>query len=179
MKKILVLSVILALVLSLVLPTVAMASKPVANFSASGIMNSIDTGTVREIGDTGLWKVKNRHIKGSFPQDDDLGVADFIITYDGVFNIADQSGEMKGKMETGRNTLKITGTVEPYTLVDASAYGYQYLPKLVINGEWSGQRGVKAKGTFEAWMIFVPDAEGHVLAIVDSAFDMTGKYTKK
>ncbi len=184
MKKILVLSLVLALALTLILPSAAMAAKtppvppaPPSSFAAQGVMLSIDTGNVKEIGKSGKWLVKDRHIQGRFVNGD-LGASPFTITYSGVFDLATQAGNLAGKLEAGENTIGIAGKVEPLTMFDIGTSGsHMYLPKLTITGKWAGLKGLNANGSFEAWMVFVPTADGHVDYIVASSFAMTGKYS--
>lgn len=179
MKKLLGLSLVLAIVVMLLVPSVAMAASPTkpapsqpSSFTAEGVFSSIDTGNVKELGNSGKWLVKDRHIQGQFLSGD-LGTSAFTITYGGVFDLATQQGNLAGKMEVDSNLIGITGTVAPLTMVYFEPYA-TYLPKLTIGGQWTGLRGLHAHGSFKAWMIFIPDSEGHVLAIVDSSFAMTG-----
>jgi hypothetical protein len=173
MKKLLVIGIVLALMLTLVLPSVAMAARP-TTFSAAGTMASIDPGTVKELGNSGLWLVKDRHIQGRFLSGD-LGTESYTITYGGVFKLVDQSGNLAGTMQVGSKLFVIDGKVAPLSLVDMGEY---QLPQLTISGHWAGLKGVNATGSFNAYMIFVPTADGHVDYIVASSFDMTGKYVK-
>jgi hypothetical protein len=175
MKKILILSLILALALTLILPSVTMAAPP-SKFNAQGMMSSIDTGTVKELGHSGKWLVKDRHIDGQLLTGN-LGSSNYTITYGGVFDLATQEGNLAGKLVVGSNLIGITGTVAPLTVVYYTPWA-TYLPKLVITGKWAGLKGLNANGSFEAWMIFVPDTAGHVVAIADSSFVMTGKYSQ-
>ncbi len=183
MKKILVLSLVLALALSLLLPTAALAAKtppvppaPSSSFSAQGELSFIDTGTVKEIGKSGKWLVKDRHIQGEFVTGD-LGPSAYTITYGGVFDLATQAGNLAGSMEVGSRQIGIVGKVEPLTMVYFAPYNMN-LPKLTISGHWAGLRGLGAEGSYEAWMVFVPTADGHVRYIVASSFAMTGKYAE-
>jgi hypothetical protein len=176
MKKILVISMVLALVLVLMLPSVAMAAAPKTSFNASGVMSGIDDGQVKELGNSGKWLVTDRHIQGQFLSGD-LGTSSaFTLTYGGVFKLADQSGELLGTLKANNDTFLITGKVAPYVITDMG--GYQ-LPKLNISGHWNSVKGIKANGDFAAWMIFVPTADGHVAYIAASSFIMNGKYTGK
>jgi hypothetical protein len=171
MKKFLLIGVVLALMLTLILPSVAMAARPVT-FQATGQMTGIDSGNVKPLGDSGLWLVKDRHIDGYFTEGFPTGQT-FRITYGGVFKIATQAGSLAGTMKTGTNNYTITGKVAPLDMVDMG--GDIYLPRLSISGHWTGTKGVNRSGTFTASVIFIPDAAGHVVAIPNSSFVMTGK----
>ncbi len=159
MKKILVLSLVFALILTMVLPTVAMAARP-AVFNASGTFSAIDTGTVKQLGDSNYWLVKNRHITGLLNETSQGITEGFTITYGGVFNINTQAGALAGNLKTDTKTFVVSGQVAPLEMVDVG--GGQYLPRLSISGHWSGIKGVKDTGTFKAWVVFRPDPDGHV-----------------
>jgi hypothetical protein len=176
MKRILAISLLLALVLSLIVPTAAFAAKaPVStSFSAYGEMQTIDNGNVRPLGNTGKWLVLDRHIQGQFVSGD-LSTSPFKLTYGGIFDLATQAGNLVGTMQTASGTLLVTGSVAPLTGVYSEEAG-GYLPLLSISGNWTGLWGIRASGTFQAYMIFVPTDDGHVKYIVDSAFVMTGNY---
>jgi hypothetical protein len=174
MKKILLIGVILAMVLTLILPSVAMAAKP-SVFTASGEMTTIDQGQTRELGESGKWLVADRHILGTFDSGDLDG--DFTLTYGGVFDLATQAGNLVGTLKNGSKTILVTGKVSPYEIVD-TGMGFS-APQLTIKGKWVGLKGLKANGEFTAWFIFIPDEEGHVVQIIASSFDMTGKYNPK
>ena len=185
MKKLLVISLVLALVLTMVLPSVAMAAGPSTKlFNASGTMNSIDNGNVKQIGHSAKWIVKDRHITGDFSDSSSVS-GPFTITYEGIFDINTQAGSFVGKMEAGSADFVVSGKTDPFTIVGQTpvpdgAGGYIMAPlcKLTLNGDWIGIRGQKASGKFNAYMVFIPTTDGHVAAIVDSVFNMTGKYNK-
>lgn len=182
MKKVLFLSIIMALALTMIMPLAVMAASPPApaapptTFTAQGVMASIDTGTVSQLGKSDYWLVKDRHIWGNFVTGD-LGSSSFTVTYGGIFALSTQEGALVGKMVAGSKEVAIIGKVDALTMVYYAPWNMN-LPKLRITGTWAGVKGLNANGTFEAWMVFVPDNAGHVLQIVDSSFSMTGKYTK-
>jgi hypothetical protein len=172
MKKILVISLLLAMVLTMILPSAAMAARP-ATFSAQGYLSGIDTGNVRQLGNSGKWLVRDRTIQGEFLAGG-FGNAPFSLKYNGVFDLATQAGNLVGTLRTGSSILLVVGEVAPLTMVSVGPYS---LPMLSISGNWAGLSGVKANGSFQAYMVFVPDGEGHVVQVVDSGFIMSGKYT--
>jgi hypothetical protein len=189
-KKILIFSLVLALAVTLLLPSLALAASP-DSFSARGVLTSIDTGNVNPEGDgsSGIWLVADRHIQGKFipsVQGKSNKVnGDFTITYSGKFNILDQSGSFLGKLETKSALLSISGQTQPCTLVGSTQVpdgkgGFVTVPlyKLVITGNWVGVRSLKAEGDFSGYLVFIPDTQGHVVAIVDSSFAMNGDYSK-
>jgi len=172
MRKILIISLVLAIVMALVVPTAVMACRPDL-FSAQGVISGIDTGTVKQLGNSGKWQVKDRTIVGEF-QSGAFGNAPFSLTYDGVFALATQAGNLRGDLYAAGSIVAVNGQVAPLTMVDMGAYS---LPMLTITGNWNVKWGPKANGTFQAYFVFVPDEAGHVLQVVDSAFIMNGKYT--
>jgi hypothetical protein len=187
MKRILIVSLVLAMAVTLLLPTGAMAAKP-ETFAASGVLTSIDQGNVKPLSD-GRWLVVDRHIEGKFLPST-TGKANklngpFTITYSGVFDLTTQAGSFLGKLEAKSATLGITGKTQPFEIVGSTQVpdgqgGYITVPlcKLTISGHWIGIKGLDAKGEFNAWFVFIPTADGHVAAIVDSSFIMTGLYGK-
>ncbi len=178
MKKVLLVSLLLALVMSLLLPAAAMAASPASGtFGAQGYLTGIDTGNVKPLGNSGKWLVRDRTITGQFVGGD-LGSTAFTLTYDGVFELTTQEGNLVGTLSTGNSALLVTGQVAPLSFVSAPVPG-GYLPVLTITGHWVGISGVKANGSFQAYMVFVPTADGHVDYIIDSGFMMTGKYNGK
>jgi hypothetical protein len=171
MKKILVISLLLALLLTLIMPTTVLASSP-ATFSAQGYMASIDTGNVNQIGHSDRWLVRNRTIEGQLLTGD-LGNAAFELHYDGIFSLTTQAGSLIGTLNTANASILVLGEAAPLTMVSVGPYS---LPMLTISGSWVGLRGLKANGDFQGYLIFVPTADGHVDYIVDSGFAMTGTY---
>jgi hypothetical protein len=173
MKKVLIVSLLLALVMTMVMPTAALAARPCQSaFSAEGYLTGIDTGNVRELGRTGYWLVRDRHITGQFT-DGDMGNAPFVLTYSGIFALQTQAGDLVGKLESGRSTLLVTASVQPLSMVDMGGFS---LPCLTIEGQWIGVKNLRASGSFQASLIFVPTADGHVDYIVASSMVMSGKY---
>jgi hypothetical protein len=173
MKKILIISLVLALVLAVAAPTAVMACRPDL-FAAQGVISGIDTGTVKQLGHSDNWQVKNRTIQGTFLTGSLGNGAPFSLTYDGVFSLTTQAGHLRGNLFAGGSVMAVNGTVAPLTMVNMGTYS---LPMLNITGTWNVKWGPKASGNFQAYMVFVPDADGHVLQVVDSAFVMNGKYT--
>jgi hypothetical protein len=172
MKKILVISLLLALVLALVMPTAAMASSPPATFAAQGVLSSIDPGNVKQLGNSGNWLVRNRTITGQF-ENGDFGNQSLSLKYDGVFDLATQAGNLVGALRTGNSTVMVVGQVAPLTILPSGA------PMLNITGRWTGIDNLKASGSFQAYMVFVPTADGHVDSMLASGFAMTGQYNGK
>ncbi len=188
MKKLWFMGLVLALAVTLKLPSAAMAASPDL-FSASGILTGIDEGTVIPL-DNNQWQVTDRHIQGeiikSVQGKSNKINGDFTITYGGIFNIETQAGDFTGKMESSSAILDITGSTQPcsfagLTQVPDGNGGLITVPlyQLSISGSWTGTRGLKAQGVFEAYLVFIPTPEGHVAAITDSYFNMYGDYLKK
>lgn len=173
MRRIFIISLTLALALILLLPSVAAAASP--DFSAEGNINGISPTLIGvnaiPLGNSGNWRVIDRDITGTFTSGDLEG--EYTLTYGGVFDIQTQAGCLTGTLKNGNKTLFINAKADPLTFVEGGA------PRLEINGHWKGVSGIHAQGTFSAWVVFIPDADGHIVAILDSSFSMSGKYQGK
>jgi hypothetical protein len=179
MKKLLLVSLMLALILALILPTAVVAGKPeIQPFQAAGILTDIDNGNVNQIGHSTLWKVSDRHIKVKFTQGDLND--NFILTYQGIFDLYTQAGDFVGNLvqDNGDTKAMVFGQVAPLTFIPVGKVGGGN-PIIQISGTWTGVSGLKARGEFQASMVFIPDEYGHVAEIVYSGFEMTGKYYGK
>ena len=103
----------------------------------------------------------------------------FLMTYKAnIVSTETQAGNLHGTLEAGDYSFKVNGKIQPLEIVGIVeiAPGI-YVPqlKLTINGHWSLSGG-PGQGDFNAWVIFLPDASGHVAAILASSFAMTGKW---
>ncbi len=179
-RRFAVFSLVLVAVLVMVLPGAVMAKQPSEPFSASGIITGIEDTKVGvnafELGVSGKWLVKDRSINGTLEGAID---SEFTLTYGGIFSIETQAGCLVGTMDAGDRTFFVVGTINPYELVPMGGYD---LPKLTISGYWTeklprqqGRYQKRSTGTFDAWVIFIPDAQGHVVQIVQSSFEMNGR----
>jgi hypothetical protein len=184
-KRLLLISLALALVLTTLMPTAALAKespKPPKigkTFDASGFITGITEGTVYPVNPAdpyGLWKVEGREIYATLSGDI---AGDVTLTYDGQFLILTQEGTFSGDLATGYYQLEVNGESEPLEIVYIGG-PFGYLPKIAINGSWSfitKEKKTKVEGyegTFGAWIVFIPDAQGHIVQIVDSSLTMTG-----
>lgn len=183
-RRIVMLSLVLVTLLLVAFPGAAMArnsgNSHTDKFTATGSITAIDQTIVGEnafpLGNSDRWFVKNRSIYGSLDGD----IQDnFILTYGGIFSIETQAGWLLGSMKAGDRSFFVTGKIDPYEIV-LTEYGY--LPKLNISGSWleksfrlfGRNRGIST-GSFNAWLVFVPDEFGHVVQILASSFEMTGR----
>lgn len=154
----------------------ALAAKPAA-FSANGAVTSITDGTVKPAGASGRFVVMQRELNGTFAGPDLTG--DFTMAYKANVELATQAGDIHGTMtmkDSGR-VLNLNGTIQPLEMVPVPlAPGFVVdLPKLTISGHWNFASGGQAQGDFTAWVVFVPDANGHIVFIPASAFTLTGQ----
>jgi len=170
-RRLLFISLTLALVLTTLMPSAAVAAKP-ASFGASGIITYISPGTVFPAGESGRWVVVERELSGTFLSGDIDG--DFTMTYKANVELSTQAGNLHGTLETGPYVLKLNGKIQPLEMVP-TPLGIE-LPKLTIYGRWTFTDGARGQGNFEAWVIFIPTPEGHVQSIVASALNLTGKW---
>ena len=172
-KRLLFMSLALALVLTALTPAVALAAKP-AEFNATGTIGDISDGTVFPAGDSGRWRVVEREIVGILGEDGDIS-GDFTLTYKANVELATQAGNLHGTlaMDDGPYVLNVNGKIEPLEWLGDP---FASPAKLTISGHWNFIEGAKGQGDFDAWAIFVPTPEGHVAFIVASSFKLTGKW---
>jgi hypothetical protein len=168
-KRLFVISLVVSMLVFL-MPAPALAKAP-AGFSAGGVITAIDTGTVFPAGNSGRYVVASRSITGALAG----GITgDFVLNYKANVELATQAGSLQGNLQAGTTVLKVNGSIEPLEFAGWWGEGIP-LYRLTINGRWTAIDGMKGNGDFSAWAVFIPTPEGHVFAIVDSGFDMTGK----
>jgi len=179
-KRLLFISLALALVLTILVPATALAAKPVP-LEASGTINYISPGAVFPAGNSDRWRVAERELTGELSGDIS---GDFTMTYKAnVESVVTQAGNLHGTLEAGDYVLKVNGKIQPLEFVGwyippgTPGYpdGVPYL-KITISGHWAFTEGARGQGEFDAWVIFIPTSEGHVGYIVNSAFDLSGQW---
>ena len=200
-KRLLFISLALALVLTTLVPATALAAKP-EPFEASGTITYISPGTVFPAGQSDRWVVVERELTGELSGDIS---DDFTMTYKAnVESVVTQAGNLHGTLEAGDYVLKVNGKIQPldleattpewvqltedwyvpspdppyYYVIPAGTWyppGYP-MPKLTISGYWSFIEGARGQGDFKAWAQFTTDMYGHVNAIYFSAFDLDGRW---
>ena len=181
-KRLLFISLVLALVLTTLMPAAALAAKPVP-FYAAGTISALDEGTVFPAGESDRWRVVLREAGGSVSGSVEDG---FTMTYKANVT-SEQVGNLHGTLAFNIEpyVLRVngkTGQATPVGLVEI-APGV-FLPKLLlpISGHWSFIDGARGQGDFEGWVVFlaVPDEEGnlHVGPVYpdESYFEMTGQW---
>lgn len=178
-RRLLLISLLLALVLTTATSVVALAAQPVP-FNASGDITYISPSFLSEIlpaGKSGRWVVHERELGGSISGDIS---GDFVLTYRANVD-ENQAGSLAGTLTVGNGSyiIKVRGKSQPPEMVYFDAF-QTYLPKIAINGSWTFIEGAQGKGSFEAWFIFLPQIDEygnvHVGQIVDSALELTGKW---
>lgn len=172
-RRLLFVSLALVLMLMALAPT-ALAAKP-QPFYAAGVITGIEDTVIGDnafpAGDSGRWRVVDRQIEGELLSGDITG--SFLMTYKADVELVTQAGNLHGTLETGGYTFRVNGKIQPLEMVP-SPLGVD-LPKLTISGHWSLVAGSgPGQGNFDAWVIFIPDEYGHVVAIVASSFVMDG-----
>ena len=186
MRKRISMVILCLIILSLtVMPGAALAGRPCSTFSATGEITGIEDTLPGEnafpISET-EWNIIDRDICG-YLEGDVKG--DFVLTYSGTFSILSQEGDLTGTMVMRNRSFSVTGTVEPLVMVEIEGVELP-LPQLTITGEWerdypgnnwghTHRSNSGNEGTFQAWLIFIPDEYGHVTQIVASSFEMTGQ----
>jgi len=176
-RRTLLISLVLVLILTALAPATALAAKP-QSFYAAGKITYISPGEVLPAGESGRWRVIERELRGELlPEVEGLETdisGPFTMTYKANVELATQAGNLHGILEIGDYTFRVNGKIQPLEIVPI-APGI-YLPKLAINGHWTLGDGARGNGEFDAWVVFVPDAYGHVAYIVASSFTMDGKW---
>jgi len=174
-KRLLLINLVLVLVMMVLAPAAALAAKP-QPFYAGGNIAYITPGDVMPAGNSGRWRVIERELGGALlpevagiPTD---VAGPFTLTYKANVELATQAGNLHGTLEAGDYTCRVNGKIEPLEFVEM--FPGVYLPKLSINGHWTFTGGAKGNGNFDAWVIFIPDACGHIESIIASSFTMDG-----
>ncbi|MBI4268069.1 MAG: hypothetical protein HY662_04710 [Chloroflexi bacterium] len=171
MRRWLSLGVALALVLTALSPTAVLAAKP-APFFATGIVTGMTPGNlIVPAGNSGNWRVGEREVSGIFLPVPGAAIAGpFAFTYDGVFDLATQSGNFHGTLAAGPNKFSVNGKVEP------AGYAPDGSMLVKLTGHWTGHAGIKGVGTFEGVPFLIIDpVTGHVVGMT-LAVTMTGSY---
>jgi hypothetical protein len=185
-KRLLSISIVLALVLSVAAPAAALSNGEYdAPFNCTGAISEIEPTMIDENvfpQSDGTWLVDDREIWGTFDSGDVVGP--FTLTYDAVIESPwTQVGIFWGTIVAWDNEnednciFEVTGSLEPVeTVLEGPFAG---LPKVTVYGQWSliEDDEVYGIGDFEAWAIFIPywiDGMPHVGEIVDSSFELTG-----
>lgn len=179
MKKRLLLISLMLVLLTALMPATALAAKP-PPLSAAGEINYIEATVIGDnvfpAGNSGRWRVVSREMGGELSGDIN---GSFLLTYKAnIESTETQAGNLHGDLEVGSYVFKVNGKIQPLELVGIIeiAPGF-YAPKLklAINGHWSLSGG-QGNGDFDAWVVFIPDASGHVASILASSFTMDGKW---
>ena len=173
-KRVLFISLVLALVLTTFVPASVLAQQPAPFFTAGAITN-ISNGNVLPDGNSGGGQVIGRELGGRFMCGSITGP--FTMTYKANIDLTTQAGNFHGVMNTGPYVIKVKGKIET---LQYEELGLCSLPKLSINGNWTFGEGAKGQGEFDGWAVFIPTTEddpegpGYVKQILYSFFTMTG-----
>jgi hypothetical protein len=198
-KKLLCVMLAASLVLSVVIPGTALAAKGKAfdDFEATGEITEIDEGTVFPAGNSGRWRVTERHILGVFTAGDIAG-ASYVMTYKANVD-SEQTGTFHGELRVDELGLsfKVRGKSE---MGDEVMGSYDFFPVLVPNpdypdtspdpyivaglvpvvfralntsGGWTLVEGAKGNGIYEGTTIVAigteGDQAGHIVGIHTAA----------
>ena len=178
-RRLLLISLALVMMLMALAPATALAAKP-QSLRAAGEINYIEATVIGDnaftAGNSGRWRVVGREIGGELSGDIN---GSFLMTYKAnIESTETQAGNLHGTLDVGEYSFKVNGKIQPLKLVGVVeiAPGL-YAPKLelAINGHWN-LSGRKGNGAFNAWVIFIPDENGHVASILASSFTMDGKW---
>lgn len=173
-RRMLFISLAIALILTALMPAAAMAAKP-QPFYAAGAITGIEDTVIGDnafpAGESGRWRVVDREITGQLSGDVS---GDFVMNYRANVELATQAGNLHGDLVAGSAGFKVNGKIQPLEMVP-TPLGID-LPKLTITGHWNLDGKGPGNGDFEAWVIFIPDEYGHVVMIIASSFIMEGKW---
>lgn len=183
-KRLLIISLVLALALTVSAPAAALTSGENDDpFHCEGVINAIEPTIIGENvfeQPDGTWLVVDREIWGTFNSGDVIGP--FTLTYDAIIESAwTQVGTFEGTIvawdDEGEDSriFEVTGSLEPAELLSEDPWRL----KVTVLGQWSliEDDEVYRIGDLEAWAIFEADWIGgqpHAGEIVDSAFTLTG-----
>ena len=169
-RKLFYICLILVLVTITLMPVPALAME---SFSSAGTIDYISPGTVFPAGASGRWIVAERELTGVLSGDFN---GPYTMTYKAnVESLDTQAGNFHGTLIVNSYTLKVNGRSEPIEFVDWYAPGVP-IYKLTIGGHWTCVEGTQGRGDFDGYAFFIPTREGHVGYILDSYFNMTGKW---
>ena len=156
-------------------------------FSASGTILTIDTGRVKQAGGSECYIVKDRQVTGTLTGSigGTTGVP-FVITFNAVVSIEDQSGQLRGRMVAGvyeaNMTLASSTGPTPVECEDPDGAtcivtpAGNFVPGLLLNGKMKFLGGTEGQGTVTGWAIPVFDAQGHVVSIIASQLTLAGRW---
>lgn len=180
-RRLLFISLALAVVATASIWAAALAAKPVP-FSASGTVDNISDGDVFPAGESGRWVVAERELTGTLSGDIN---GEFTMTYKANVELETQAGRLHGTLEVGSHVIKVNGEVEPLTQVGVIYWEvepdvWMDMPKLklTLGGHFTFINGAQGNGEFDADVVFVPTLDGHVDAVLsdESAINMSGNW---
>ncbi len=160
---------------------------PRVPFSASGTILTIDTGKVKQAGDSECQIVKDRQVTGTLTGSigGTTGVP-FVMTFNGVVSIEDQSGLLRGRMVAGVHEAKVTLTSsagptpveceDPDGVTCIATPAGNFVPGLLLNGKMNFLGGTQGQGAVTGWVIPILDEQGHVVGIVASQLTLAGRW---
>ena len=156
---------------------------PHVPFSVSGTILTIDTGDVKQAGQSGRFIVRDRQITGAFTGSIN---GPFVITYDSNVPIATQAGRIHARLIAGVYEANVTMAsstgatpVECETPDGATCIatpGGNFVPGLLLNGRMNFLSGAKGQGSVTGWLIPILDAQGHINGIVASQLTISGQW---
>jgi hypothetical protein len=156
-------------------------------FSASGTILTINTGKVKQAGDSECYIVKDRQITGALTGSiGGIAGVPFVMTFNAIVSIENQAGQFRGRMVAGiyEANLSLTSSAGPTPVECEDPDGVtciatpagNFVPGLLLNGKMNFLGGTQGRGTVTGWVIPVLDEQGHVVSIVASQLTLAGRW---
>jgi len=152
-------------------------------FSATGTIETIDTGDVVPLPVMGLFLVNNRTITGTLTGSIS-GPYTIVYSSRTPVPIETQSALFGGSLTAGADVLRLlvatqTGLTpvecpEPDGLTCIQAGSRNFVPGLLLAGTWHYAAGGRGQGHLTGWLIPRLSPDGHVVGIIASAIALTG-----
>ncbi len=171
MKRRLVMAFFLALLL-FAIPATALAAE-MSPVTAYGTLDSISVSIEKPAGESGRVVVLERTLEGTFLSGDLAGA--FSITYHTNVVLLTQAGNIAGSLRWGDLVFRLNGKSQPVTWVPVPG---GMIGQLTVTGKWE-LTGGKGKGTFEAFLVFVPTEAGHIARLLPgSCLSVSGSWSR-
>lgn len=167
-------------------PVTAPAGGP-APFAAYGPIVGIDAGDVAPAGKSGRFLVKDRGVTGYLFGSIGDGVGEaFVFTFRTNVPLLTQSGQIHGMLLAGPYGARVVASSSlglspvPCAIPDGVTCfptpAGNFVPGLLIEGTFAFSSGTQGDGTFDAWVIPVLDANGHIAGVFAGAVTLTGQW---
>jgi len=151
--------------------------------SVSGSFDFIDEGEVTPIGNTGYYRVNDRHVWGTLGGEDSEGSesdieGSFFMTYDAIVAIETQEGPFWGELELYDEVDDITYTARFHSQSEGELTSFEPgvggTMELEIEGRLRFIDNACGRADFDGSIEVALDAAGHIAGILGSEFSVEG-----